>query len=333
MTAASVPESVLEVQLAASDPDVSAWVSANAGSGKTYVLAQRVIRLLLDGTDPAKMLCLTFTKAAAANMAIQVFGILARWTALDDAALDDAMRRIEGRRPSPQRRQRARRLFAEALETPGGLKVQTIHAFCTSLLHQFPFEADVAARFDVLDERAQAELIDRLRLEVLLDAAANSESPLGRALATVIVAAADTTFAEVVREAIGQRDAIEGWIARAGGVEQAIAELSGALGVATDDTQSQVESEFLAGSLLPAAEWSALRAALQSGSKTDREHIPRLVAAQAGTQWSNILAYLQVFCTAELSPRKNIVTNAIRDAHPGLCARLVGGAAAPVRAA
>jgi ATP-dependent helicase/nuclease subunit A len=193
---ASIPESVLQDQLAASDPDVSAWVSANAGSGKTYVLAQRVIRLLLDGADPAKMLCLTFTKAAAANMAIQVFGTLARWTALDDADLDEAMRRLEGRRPSPQRRQRARRLFAEALETPGGLKVQTVHAFCASLLHQFPFEADVAARFEVLEERAQAELIDRLRLEVLLEAAASGESPLGRALATAIVAAADTTFGD-----------------------------------------------------------------------------------------------------------------------------------------
>ena len=320
---ASIPESVLQVQLAASDPDVSAWVSANAGSGKTYVLAQRVIRLLLEGADPAKMLCLTFTKAAAANMAIQVFGTLARWTALDDADLDEKMHRLEGRRPSPERRQRARRLFAEALETPGGLKVQTVHAFCTSLLHQFPFEADVAARFEVLEERAQAELIDRLRLEVLLEAAASSESPLGRALATAIVAAADTTFAEVVREAIGQRDAIEGWIARAGGVEQATAELARALAVATDDTQQQVESEILAGSILPAGEWPALCAVLATGGSSDREHIPRLAAAQAGTQWSNILAYLQVFCRADLLPRRHIVTNAIRDAYPEMFARLV----------
>jgi ATP-dependent helicase/nuclease subunit A len=323
MSGSSVPDSVLEAQLAASDPDTSAWVSANAGSGKTYVLAQRVIRLLLDGADPAKMLCLTFTKAAAANMAIQVFGTLARWTALDDAALDEAMRRIEGRQPSPQRRQRARRLFAEALETPGGLKVQTIHAFCTSLLYQFPFEADVAARFDVLEERAQAELIDRLRLQVLMQAAGDGESPLGRALATAIVAAADTTFADVVREAIAQRDAIEGWIARAGDLSAAITELSGALGVAADDTQQRVETEFLAGSILPAGEWPAVRVALASGSKTDREHIARLAAAQAGTQWSNIVAYLQIFCTAELAPRQNIVTKAIRDAHPALFARLV----------
>ena len=164
---------------------VSACVSANAGSGKTHVLAQRVIRLLLDGVDPAKILCLTFTKAAAANMANRVFDTLAKWTTLDDAALDERVARSSAQqRVDAARRAQARRLFAAALETPGGLKVQTIHAFCTRLLHQFPFEANVAARFTVLDERAEAELLDQLALEVLLEAAAAPDSPLGRALAT-----------------------------------------------------------------------------------------------------------------------------------------------------
>ena len=137
----------LQRQREASDPSVSAWVSANAGSGKTYVLAQRVIRLLLDGTEPAKILCLTFTKAAAANMANRVFTTLADWTTLDDAALDQAIRDGVERAPRRAPRARARRLFARALETPGGLKVQTIHGFCARLLQQFPFEANVAARF------------------------------------------------------------------------------------------------------------------------------------------------------------------------------------------
>src|SRR6185295_2608505 len=129
------------------DPATSAWVAANAGSGKTHVLAQRVIRLLLRGTPPEKILCLTYTKAAAANMANRVFETLGKWTALDDAELDAEIAKIEGR-PDGRRRLHARRLFAQALDTPGGLKVQTIHAFCTRLLHQFPFEADVAARFE-----------------------------------------------------------------------------------------------------------------------------------------------------------------------------------------
>src|ERR1700676_5137569 len=139
MTAApEIPGEVLERQRDASNPSVSAWVSANAGSGKTYVLAQRVIRLLLGGTPPSKILCLTFTKAAAANMATSVFDRLAQWIALTDDALDAAILAMTGERPQPERRAAARRLFAQALETPGGLKVQTIHAFCTRLLQQFP---------------------------------------------------------------------------------------------------------------------------------------------------------------------------------------------------
>src|SRR5215204_4450870 len=186
MTARVIPEDVSRRQITASDPAVSAWVAANAGSGKTHVLAQRVIRLLLDGVEPGKVLCITFTKAAAANMANRVFDELRRWTALDDEKLDAAIRRMSDLDPDPARRARARRLFALALETPGGLKVQTIHAFCTRLLHQFPFEAAVAARFEVLEERARSELIDRLRMAVLLQASAQPENALGRSLATAI---------------------------------------------------------------------------------------------------------------------------------------------------
>src|SRR6059058_3399621 len=129
-TPRAIPNDVLARQIEASDPSVSAWVAANAGSGKTHVLAQRVIRLLLRGIEPAKILCLTFTKAAAANMANQVFATLAQWVALDDEKLDGALAEIEESGPPSPMRARARRLFAQALETPGGLKVQTIHAFC-----------------------------------------------------------------------------------------------------------------------------------------------------------------------------------------------------------
>src|SRR5262249_50598928 len=136
-----IPSAVTARQIEASDPHHSAFVAANAGSGKTHVLAQRVIRLLLSGVDPARILCITFTKAAAANMANRVFDELRKWTRLNDADLDKAMQAAGVALPSAILRQRARQLFARALETPGGLKVQTIHAFCTQLLHLFPFEA------------------------------------------------------------------------------------------------------------------------------------------------------------------------------------------------
>src|SRR6266508_3122545 len=112
-----IPDGLRRLQVEASDPAVSAWVAANAGSGKTHVLAQRVIRLLLDGVDPAKILCITFTKAAAANMANRVFDELRRWTALDDAELDEAIAQLSNVTADAGLRAIARRLFALALET------------------------------------------------------------------------------------------------------------------------------------------------------------------------------------------------------------------------
>src|SRR6266404_9951064 len=118
-TVRAIPEVLRRTQVEASDPAVSAWVTANAGSGKTHVLALRVIRLLLDGVDPAKILCITFTKAAAANMANRVFDELRRWTALDHVALAAAIKRISDIEPDAARRTLARRLFAMALEKIG----------------------------------------------------------------------------------------------------------------------------------------------------------------------------------------------------------------------
>src|SRR4029079_13580001 len=202
----AIPDSVIDRQIAASDPDRSAWVAANAGSGKTHVLAQRVIRLLLAGVDPARILCITFTQAAAANMANRVFDTLRTWTVLDDVALDDAIRKIGARHIDAKQRRRARQLFALALETPGGLKVHTIHAFCTQLLHLFPFEANVAARFEVLAETKENQLLEQLSLDVMLKAVGDPDSPLGRSLAQAVLAAADVTFRDLVRETIRQRD-------------------------------------------------------------------------------------------------------------------------------
>jgi ATP-dependent helicase/nuclease subunit A len=323
MTAAVIPDEVLRRQREASDPTVSAWVSANAGSGKTYVLAQRVIRLLLSGTAPAKILCLTFTKAAAAHMATTVFDTLAQWTALDDAALDAAIGKMSNERPNARLRARARRLFTLALETPGGLKVQTIHAFCTRLLQQFPFEANVAARFSVLEETAQRQLLEQTTFAVLLEAAAAPDSALGRALNTAITAASDQSFREVVKEAIGERDAVMGWIERAGGLDAAIAELSRSLGVSPTDTPESVEREFFTSSLISAGEWPAVAAALAEGAKTDSDHAARFTELARLADEDRLKTYLSIFCTAELAPRKNMVTKAIRDNHPALFQRLL----------
>ncbi len=311
---ASIPEEVRRKQSEASDPEASAWVAANAGSGKTHVLAQRVINLLLKGVEPEKILCITFTKAAAANMSKQVFDRLAAWTTLDDAALDDAIRDHSTMAPDARRRALARRLFARALETPGGLKVQTIHAFCTQLLHQFPFEANVAARFSVLDDAEQSQLVERLTLAVLLEGAAHPDSALAGALNVAMTAAADRTFRDVVREAIGKSDAIRQWVQIAGSVEAAIIKLSRLLGVDPSDSIDKVEAEFFSGAIVPLSEWPALARVVARGGKTDSDQAERFARLSALTGAERLETYLDIFCTSSGTPRKSVVSKAVGNA-------------------
>ena len=141
-------------QSRASNPNVSAWVSANAGSGKTHVLVNRVIRLMLEGTPPEKVLCLTYTRAAAAEMSSRLYEKLAEWIPLTDDALIDKIHKDTGHvRFSKDQLAVPRKLFARALETPGGLKIQTIHAYCERLLHRFPVEAGITPGFEIMDDR------------------------------------------------------------------------------------------------------------------------------------------------------------------------------------
>ena len=314
--ARDIPQVVLGRQIAAADPERSVFVSANAGSGKTHVLAQRVINLLLRGTAPEKILCITFTKTAAANMATRVFDTLAAWTVLDDDALDQKIKASTGKAADPKQRAAARRLFATALETPGGLKVQTIHAFCTRLLHQFPFEADVAARFDVLDDAATSQLLNDLTLDVMLKAAADPDGALGRALAVAITSAADITFKEVIAEAIRKRDLVTAWVARAGGVAQAIDELSRSFDLTPGDSLQAIENEYFSGSLIAQSEWPALIEALSAGSKSDKDRAAALVGASNAAGRDRVEFYLDIFCTGERKARANVVTKSFAAASP-----------------
>lgn len=207
-----IPSDTATSQARAADPQNSAWVSANAGSGKTHVLAQRVIRLLLRGTDPSKILCLTYTRAAAANMSNRVFSTLSEWTTLGDADLAAKVEALEDRRPDIETMRRARRLFAEALETPGGLKIQTIHAFCESVLHQFPLEANIPAHFEMLDGQMEASLFAAARRDMISGTAAGDRG-LAEAFATILdrggEAGLDALLGEIVRKRDGLRNFID----------------------------------------------------------------------------------------------------------------------------
>ena len=290
-------------------------MSANAGSGKTHVLVQRVIRLLLADVPPEKILCLTFTKAAAANMAERVFTTLGHWVTLDDDALDAAIRDAGIADPTALLRKSARELFASALETPGGLKVQTIHALCTRLLQQFPFEANVPARFTVLDDRDQTEMMERASLAVMLEASRTPDSAIGRALLAAMANAADVTFKDVVREACLSRDHFMAWTDAAGSAEAAVAQVSALLGVTANETIEDVEREIVDGPNLPRSRWEETARALDTGAKTERDSADRLRVALPAAGAAQVDDYLGVFLTdADRTPRKSVVTkNFVRD--------------------
>jgi ATP-dependent helicase/nuclease subunit A len=316
-----IPDAVRATQARASDPTASAFVSANAGSGKTHVLVQRVIRLLLSGVPPEKILCITFTKAAAANMAERVFSTLGHWVTLDDDALNAAIREAGLPQPNAKLRLRARELFACALETPGGLKVQTIHALCTRLLLQFPFEANVPARFSVLDDRDQTEMMERANLAVLLDASRDPDSAAGRSLNIAMASAADVTFKDVVREACLSRDHFMAWTDTAGNADAAARQISAALGVDPGDRIEDVERAIVDGPHLPRSQWQGIASVLDTSSAADQKQADRLRGALASSGATQVDDYLGVFLTDESEPRKSVVTKKFTDNNPAIASR------------
>ncbi|MBL6845288.1 MAG: double-strand break repair helicase AddA [Planktomarina sp.] len=161
-------------QVEAADPARSTWLAANAGSGKTHVLTDRVARLLLEGVMPQNILCLTYTKAAASEMQNRLFQRLGRWTMLENDKLLSELQELGIEHSlNVEDVSRARTLFARAIEAPGGLKIQTIHSFCASILRRFPLEAGVSPQFIEIDERAQKILLGEV-LEVISDKTGSS---------------------------------------------------------------------------------------------------------------------------------------------------------------
>ncbi|GGL55031.1 double-strand break repair helicase AddA [Wenxinia marina] len=211
-------------QVQAADPAASTWVAANAGSGKTRVLTDRVARLLLRGVDPQNILCLTYTKAGASEMQNRLFRRLGGWAMLPEDALRDELRTlgVEDALGAAALAD-ARRLFARAIETPGGLRIQTIHSFCASLLRRFPLEAGISPQFAEMEEKASI----LLRLDTVDEMAADPEAaPLVDGFASLVrgdeIAAALGQICDArrlferpceeaeLRAALGLRDGLDG---------------------------------------------------------------------------------------------------------------------------
>ena len=231
-------QTTINRQKTAADPMMSAWVSANAGSGKTYVLSTRVIRLLLDGVEPSKILCLTYTKTAAAEMKNRVFSRLGEWVTMDEALLAKELTEVTGRRTLEPEIFFARTLFARALETPGGLKIQTIHAFCEALLHRFPLEANIAGHFELIDEKESDFLIAEAKRKLLTGKNENTRVALARVLAR----AGEAGLEKLLTEIVGQRQKLDALVEKLGDETERRSAYLGAFGFGESETTSSIQA-------------------------------------------------------------------------------------------
>ncbi|WP_269714988.1 double-strand break repair helicase AddA [Caulobacter sp. NIBR2454] len=255
---------ILDPQAIAADPAINAFVTANAGSGKTKTLIDRVARLLLAGAEPEAILCVTFTKAAAAEMQRRLYQTLGGWSVLEGEPLSRELEKLEGS-GAGRDLSKARRLFAKALETPGGLKIQTIHAFCEKLLRRFPLEAGVSPGFTVMDDAASAALAEAARRRTALEA--EKGGLLGEAYARFSVALDFQAFQNMFRTFEDRRGAIGAYVERCGGFSAMVADVWDVCGFGEPQDPHTIAADFMA--RLDRDLWRDVAATLAAGTKTD----------------------------------------------------------------
>ncbi|HET7881752.1 MAG TPA: double-strand break repair helicase AddA [Acetobacteraceae bacterium] len=302
-------------QLRASDPAVSAFVGASAGSGKTKLLTDRLLRLMLAGAAPERIQCLTFTKAAAAEMAVRLQRTLGRWVTLDDDALGEELAALVVE-PTPATRACARALFARVLDLPGGMRIGTIHAFCQSLLRRFPLEAALSPHFRLVDERDAEDTLTEAR-ETMLGRA--SGPAMRAALETLAGLTSANQFGAYVADLQRELPRLAGALALGDSVEAAQRR---ALGV-----QATSEDEVIA----TAVNWQEepqLRAAAQIvrklGARGCAERADRILAWLTLEETRRVAGW-QGWCDEFLTKAggaraaSQFVSKAVTDAHPDLC--------------
>ncbi len=313
MNAADYIQETTRAQRRAADPAVSTFVSANAGAGKTRVLTNRVARLLLADANPSTILCITFTKAAAAEMSDRLFALLGEWALASDAGLQKALGDLDGdlRPRSAAELARGRRLFARALETPGGLKIQTIHSFSESILRRFPLEAGIAPGFTVIEEIEAAKL-----LSACIDCVAADPDPaIDRAFARLLAQRTGTTLRDLLESCVGQRRKFARAIS--GGWGEAGDEIAAALGATGDESVDRLVDRIAAFDL------DRLEALLLAGTSTTITAAAAIqkfrVAASAEEKFN---AITPVFLTTEMRPRKKVLAASAAHSAPEFVVRI-----------
>lgn len=302
-------------QTLAADPNRSVWVTANAGTGKTRVLSNRVLRLLLEGADPESILCITFTKAAAAEMAARIEKELAAWAVEPDAARLAAMlEALLGRPPDDAHEKRARRLFAQILDLANGLSIMTIHGFCQGLLRRFPLEAGIAPHFELIDERTAKEAQIEARQAVLRSA----EPGLMRAIEDLAVLLGDESLAEAIGRLLAERHRLAALGRLHGGPEGVIRAVHERLEVEPGDTPQAAlaracRAEEVDSQALVAAA-NALLAGTEAQARNGRAILAWLNAAESD-RVALLDEYRAVLLTQAGTPRAQLVPKKLAQPH------------------
>ncbi len=303
-------------QRRAAAPGASAWVSASAGTGKTKVLTDRLLGLMLEGSDPARILCLTFTRAAAAEMANRLNERLADWATSPHEAFVEELRAVAGRDPDDAMLAHARQLFARVLDAPGGVKISTIHAFCQALLRRFPLEADVSPEFAVLDERGAREALLDAAESVIVSAREEKDGGgLAEALAVVAGHVAEERFGMLMSALAGDRGKLRA--ALAGGYAALRDRLCAALSLSGETTLQGLVNAFCAPGAGDETGLRAAAAALVGGSVTDQrrgEVLAAWCAAPEPRRHELLETYSGVYLTDDGDTRKILITRGAAEA-------------------
>jgi ATP-dependent helicase/nuclease subunit A len=309
-------------QRKAADPASSVWVSASAGSGKTKVLTDRVLTLLLTGAAPERILCITFTKAAASEMAKRISDRLGAWsTRTDNASLAADLTGLLGRKPTDVEMVDARRLFARVLDTPGGMKIQTVHAFCQSVLQRFPLEAGVSPNFNVLDDRDAKVLLTDATEWLVGEAGLGHDPDLTDAMAVLTRSTNEDSFGEVIAALLAERGRVSRILADHGS-DLGLLRHSVCAEIALDPdmTMERLVSEFCDDANFAPADLRRVCSILGDGGKGDKD-AEALMAPwlslppehRAGMIDDYLLAYLK---KSDHEIRAKLVTKKIAEAMP-----------------
>ena len=303
-------------QTQAADPNQSVWVTANAGSGKTHVLIERVIRLLLDGAEPSTILCITFTKAAAAEMSSRLYHRLSQWIALDDDALTLELNALGLSNLQPTHFDTARRLFTRVLETPGGLKIQTIHAFCERLLQLFPVEAGIAPGFRVMDDRQTRNLREQAKTDILRQAQQNDDPELTAVFTKVVAEAGTETFDSLVQSFLSSTQNLRNLLETDLDQESFSLLLKNAAEI---DLSESIGSAFEKLNTINEIEYKN-HAEVLSQFKAYRGHDAASLMKLACSQINRADTLKQIFFTKDdvLIPRQKLMANDVAETHPSI---------------